>query len=552
MPIGTQSDWHLDAIFYQVYVRGFQDSDNDGIGDLNGLISRLDYLQQLGVTCLWLMPILESPLRDDGYDVSNFLAIDPTIGSVDDFERLTAAAHARQLKVVTDLVVSHTSAEHAWFQDAKKGPESRFYNYYVWSDDDKKYADARIIFNDIEDSNWAWCSTAKQFYWHRFFAHQPDLNYANIEVQDTMLANMRFWLERGIDGFRVDAVPYLFEREGTTCENLPETHAFCQRMRQLINDHYPDCILLAEANQWPEELIEYFGKGDEFHMAFNFPLMPRIYLSVKQEDSAPIIDILERLPAIPTGCQWATFLRNHDELTLEMVSDPERDYMVQSFANEPRMRLNRGIRRRLAPLMDNDRRQIELLYSILLSLPGSPVIYYGDEIGMGDNIYLGDRNGVRTPMQWSSDRNAGFSQADRSELYQPINVDAPYHYQAINVESQLQAPASLLNWLTIMLQARGSHKVFSRGAITFPEANNRCILALTREWRGDIALVIHNLSKQPQPTHLDLSRYQSLVPHQLLGMHRFPAITSEPYVTILSPYASLWFLLRQPSQGQEA
>jgi len=536
-------DWHHDAIFYQVYVRGFNDSTKDGHGDILGLIERLDYLRSLGVTCLWLMPIFESPLRDDGYDVSNFISIDHSIGTVKDFERLTKTAHEYGLRIITDLVISHTSDQHYWFREAQRGPDSAFYNYYVWSDTDKKYEGVRIIFSDTEQSNWAWCQATKKYYWHRFFSHQPDLNYDNLEVQDAMLACMRFWLDRGIDGFRVDAVPFLFEREGTSCENLPETHQFCKRMRSLIDQNYPGAILLAEANQWPKDLMPYFGDGDEFHMAFNFPLMPRMFLALRREDRQPIVDIIEQLPAIPKCCQWATFLRNHDELTLEMVSEPDREYMVENFAFDPRMRLNHGIRRRLAPLMANDRRQIELLYSLLLSLPGSPVIYYGDEIGMGDNIYLGDRNGVRTPMQWTGDRNAGFSQADNSRLYQPIINDPVYHYQAINVESQLRSPSSLLHWLRRMLKLRSTRQVFSRGNIRFIDSNNQHILAFVREWQDEKALIVHNLSNCTQPVHLLLWDHQDCYLEQIFGDNDFPAITAEPYFMSLSPYSSCWFII---------
>ena len=535
--------WHIDAVFYQVFVRGYRDSSRDGNGDLRGLIEKLDYIQSLGVSCLWLMPIFCSPLRDGGYDVSDFLSIDPSIGSLEDFESLTKAAHQRDLRVITDLVISHTSDQHHWFQQARQGPESPFFSYYVWSDRDDRYPQARVIFSDTEHSNWAWDHQAKRYYWHRFFSHQPDLNYDHPPVQEAILDVMRFWLDLGIDGFRVDAVPYLFEREGTNCENLAETHAFCRRMRQLIDQEYPGRILLAEANQWPDDLVPYFGQGDEFHMAFNFPLMPRLFLAVRREDSRPLVDCIEGLPAIPAGCQWATFLRNHDELTLEMVTDSDRDYLYSEYARDPRMKINLGIRRRLAPLVDHDRRRIELLYSLLLSLPGSPVIYYGDEIGMGDNIYLGDRNGVRTPMQWSDDRNAGFSSADPSRLYQPVLVDPLDHYQAVNVEAQLRSPASLLHWMRHQLRLRRSHPVFSRGDIRFLNVSCRSVVAFLRSYRSTTALLVHNLSAAVQPVHLELAAHGGMRPVHVSGNHGFPVITADPYFLNLAPYESLWFLL---------
>ena len=535
--------WFVDAVFYQVYVRGYKDSSRDGNGDLQGLIEKLDYIQSLGVTCLWLMPIFPSPLRDDGYDVSDFVNIDPTIGNLADFQQLTEAAHQRDLRVITDLVISHTSNQHEWFQQARRDRHSPYYPYYVWSDTDTGYADARVIFADTEHSNWAWDNQAKQYYWHRFFSHQPDLNYDHPQVQEEILAVMRFWLDLGIDGFRVDAVPYLFEREGTGCENLPETHAFCRRMRQLIDQDYPGRMLLAEANQWPDDLVPYFGDGDEFHMAFNFPLMPRLFLALRREDNHPIIDCISNLPTIPEGCQWATFLRNHDELTLEMVTDVDRDYLYSEYAQDPRMKLNLGIRRRLAPLVVHDRRRVELLYSLLLSLPGAPVIYYGDEIGMGDNIYLGDRNGVRTPMQWSDDRNAGFSAADPSMLYQPVIADPIYHYQAVNVEAQLRSPASLLHWLRHQLKQRRSQPLFSRGDLRFLEVSNRSVVAFTRSYRGTTALLVHNLAGSVQPVEIDLSPHQGLRPVHCNGSQGFPAITAVPYFLNLAAYESLWFLL---------
>lgn len=539
------TDWYKDAIIYQVYVRGFQDSIKDGNGDLLGLIDRLDYLDDLGVNCLWLMPIYESPLRDDGYDVSDFRKIHPSIGSVSDFEALTDAAHSRGIRIIADLVISHTSDQHAWFQEARRNPQSPYRDYYVWSDTDDKYREARIIFTDTEPSNWTWDPVARQYYWHRFFSHQPDLNYDNPAVRREMLDIMTFWLDRGIDGFRIDAVPYLIEREGTSCENLPETHQFCKEMRHLIDTKYRGAMLLAEANQWPSELVSYFGNGDQFHMAFNFPLMPRLFLGLRREDNRPIIDIIESLPQIPSSCQWALFLRNHDELTLEMVTDAERDYMYDEYAKDPRMRLNKGIRRRLAPLMENDRRQIELLYSILFSLPGSPILYYGDEIGMGDNIYLGDRNGVRTPMQWSGDRNAGFSRADPSQLYQPLIMDPIYHYQAINVEAQLRSPASLLHAVRKMISVRKQYPVFSRGSNTFVKCKNSRIVAYVREFQGQTVLIICNLSKSAQPVELDLANHVGATPIEMFGNQTFPRIANEPYFVSLSPYSFYWFRLER-------
>lgn len=541
----SQPDWYKDAIFYQVYVRGFQDSTKDGSGDLRGVIERLDYLRDLGVDCLWLMPIFQSPLRDDGYDVSDFKQIDPTIGTVADFEKLTEAAHQRGIRIISDLVVSHTSDQHAWFQAARRDRYSPYRDYYVWSDTDTKFPDARIIFTDTERSNWTWDHEARQYFWHRFFSHQPDLNYDNPAVRQEMLDIMVFWLDRGIDGFRVDAVPYLIEREGTNCENLPETHAFCKEMRRLVDERYPGTLLLAEANQWPSELVNYFGDGDEFHMAFNFPLMPRMFSAIRREQARPIIEIIESLPSIPTSCQWAVFLRNHDELTLEMVTDAERDYMYSEYAKDPRMRLNVGIRRRLAPLMQNGRRQIELLYSLLFTMPGSPVVYYGDEIGMGDNIYLGDRNGVRTPMQWSGDRNAGFSGADPSQLYQPLILDPIYNYQAINVESQLRSPTSLLLWLRRLIQVRKAFPVFGRGTSQFINCENPHVVAYVRSYREQVVLIVANLSRFAQPVRLELSQFGGCIPMEMLGNQKFPNVTAEPYFLSLGPHGFYWFRLER-------
>jgi len=501
---GRRHDWHLDAIFYQLYVRGFQDSNGDGHGDLSGVIERLDYLADLGVTCLWLMPIFPSPRRDDGYDVSDFLAVDPSLGSLADLRRLIAAAHQRNLRIITDLVLGHTSSSHPWFQSARRDPDSPFHPYYVWSVDGRPYRQARVIFRDSECSNWSWDPGVGKYYWHRFYSHQPDLNYDHPPVQEEILAIMRFWLDLGLDGFRVDAVPYLFERDGTSCENLPATHDFCRRMRALIDADYPGRILLAEANQPLADLIAYFGAGDEFQMAFHFPLMTRLFLALGRRDSQPLRELLALQPALPPGCQWATFARNHDELTLEMVSEAEREELYRAYAGHPRMKHNLGIRRRLAPLLGHDRRRIQLLYSLLLALPGAPVLYYGDEIGMGDDIHRADRGTVRTPMQWSAQRNGGFSSADPRCLYQPLVSDHRYHYRHLNVEAQQQMPGSLLSWLQRRLRLRGADPLFSRGALHLPAADNRRVLALLRRWRERRLLLLHNLSGRPQVVRLDL------------------------------------------------
>jgi maltose alpha-D-glucosyltransferase / alpha-amylase len=542
--------WYKDAIFYQVYVRGFQDSTGDGIGDLRGLIQRLDYLADLGVTCLWLMPIYESPLKDDGYDIADFLKIDPRIGNVDDFTALCEAAHARGLRIIADLVLNHTSDKHAWFQEARTNPQSPKRDYYVWSDTDQKYQGVRIIFTDTEPSNWTWDPIARQYFWHRFFSHQPDLNYDNPAVEQEMLDIIGFWLDHGIDGFRVDAVPYLIEREGTNCENLPETHVFLKKMRAYCDEKKPGSLLLAEANQWPSDLLPYFGDGDEFQMAFNFPIMPRMFMAIRREQRRPIVDIMEQLPSIPSNCQWAIFLRNHDELTLEMVTDEDRDYMYREYAQDPRMRLNLGIRRRLAPLMENGRRQIELLHSMLFSLPGSPVLYYGDEITMGDNIYLGDRNGVRTPMQWTGDRNAGFSSADPSRLYQPVITDPIYHFQAVNVESAQRSPTSLLNWLKRMIRLRKQHPVFARGSLEFIDGGNERVIAYLRTYGEETMLVVNNLSRFAQPVKLDLGRYIDCTPVELMGNTAFPSVDHTPYFLSIGPHGFFWFKLVRTPVGE--
>lgn len=538
--------WYKDAIFYEVYVRGFQDSSADGNGDLRGLIERLDYIHDLGANCLWLMPIYESPLKDDGYDIADFRKIHHSIGTVEDFEALTAAAHARGIRIIADLVLNHTSDQHPWFQEARRDPDSPKRDYYVWSDTDEKYRNVRIIFSDTEHSNWTWDPVARSYYWHRFFSHQPDLNYDNPRVRKEMLDVMAYWLDRGIDGFRVDAVPYLYEREGTSCENLPETHAFLREMRQFVQERYPGTLLLAEANQWPSDLLPYFGDGDEFQMAFNFPLMPRMFMAIRREECRPIVEIMNQMPEIPPSCQWALFLRNHDELTLEMVTDDDRDYMYREYAKDSRMRINLGIRRRLAPLMENGRRQMELLYSLLFTLPGTPVLYYGDEIGMGDNIYLGDRNGVRTPMHWSGDRNAGFSRADPSRLFQPLILDPIYHYQAINVEAQLRSPTSLLNWVTRMIQVRKKYPIFGRGRLQFIPCANQTVVAYIREYQDEVVLIVNNLSRFSQPVELDLQNYRGRIPVELLGNNPFPRIGELPYFVTLSPHSFFWFRLDQP------
>jgi maltose alpha-D-glucosyltransferase/alpha-amylase len=528
---------------------------------LRGLTEKLDYLRDLGVNCLWLMPIFQSPLKDDGYDISDFRQIHPTIGTVEDFEALTKAAHERGIHIITDLVLNHTSDQHPWFQQARRDANSPQRQYYVWSDTDQMYKGARIIFTDTEPANWTWDPMARQYYWHRFFHHQPDLNYDNPVVQREILDIMAFWLDRGIDGFRVDAIPYLYEREGTNCENLPETHEFCRKLRRFVDERYPGTALLAEANQWPSDLLAYFGAGDEFHMAFNFPLMPRMFMAIRREDRRPIVNIMNQMPAIPTACQWALFLRNHDELTLEMVTDEERDYMYNEYAKDKRMRINFGIRRRLAPLMDNGRRQIELLYGLLLTLPGTPVLYYGDEIGMGDNIYLGDRNGVRTPMQWTGDRNAGFSRADPSRLYQPVSLDPLYHYNAINVEAQLRSESSLLNWVRRLIRVRKKFKVFGRGELEFVECENQRVVAYVRrsphptpsaEGKApgeaeEAVLIVNNLSRFAQPAALDLRKYRGRQPVEILGGQPFPTIGDAPYFVTLGPHGFFWFRLDPPS-----
>jgi len=535
--------WYKDAILYELYIRAFADGNDDGHGDFQGLTAHLDYLQELGVDCLWLLPMYPSPLLDDGYDIADYTDIHPDYGTLDDWRKFLDEAHRRGLRVIVDLVLNHTSDQHPWFQAARSSPDSPYRDYYVWSDTDRKYQDARIIFIDTETSNWAWDEVAGQYYWHRFFSGQPDLNYDNPAVQQAMLDVLKFWLDTGIDGFRADAVPYLFEREGTNCENLPETHAYLKRIRRFIDEHYSGRILLAEANQWPEDLIPYFGQGDEFHMGFHFPLMPRLFMALKQERRTPIIEIMERTPPIPDTCQWCVFLRCHDELTLEMVTEAERQFMWEVYAPEPRMRLNLGIRRRLAPLVDNDRRRIELLNAILFTMPGSPIIYYGDEIGMGDNIWLPDRNGVRTPMQWSDGPNGGFSNAPSDALYAPVIDDQVYGYRQVNVEAQRADPDSLLNWTRRLIRVRKAHTVFGRGDLRFLRPENERVLAYLRGYEGENILVIANLAASPQTAALELTDYAGATPVDLLSDERLALVGDGPYELTLPPYGYRWLKL---------
>ena len=550
--IGSATDplWYKDAIIYEIHVRAFADSNNDGIGDFPGLMSHLDYLQDLGVTCLWLLPFFPSPLRDDGYDIANYVDVNPSYGTLDDFKQFLDAAHARNMQVMIELVINHTSDQHPWFKAARNSPPgSPERAMYVWSDTDKLYEGVRIIFTDTEKSNWTWDEVAKQYYWHRFFSHQPDLNFDNPRVMEEVLNAMRFWMDMGVDGLRLDAIPYLLERDGTSCENVPETHDKIKEIRAAIDAEYENRLILAEANMWPADVRPYFGDGDECQMAFHFPLMPRIYMALRQEDRLPITDIMAQTPDIPESCQWGLFLRNHDELTLEMVTDDERDYMYLAYSADPRMRINVGIRRRLAPLVDNNRRRIELLNSLLLSFPGTPIMYYGDEIGMGDNIYLGDRNGVRTPMQWNSDRNAGFSKCDPARLYFPVVMDPIYGYQVVNVEAQLSDQSSLLHWTRNMIALRKLFQVFGRGTLTFLHPENRKILAYLRNLKredgtNETVLCVANLSRFAQPVSLDLSAYASSIPVEMLGYVPFPQVGSTPYALTVAPYSFLWFELQ--------
>jgi len=539
--------WFKTAVFYEVYVRGFNDSNGDGHGDIRGVIEKLDYLEWLGVDCLWMLPIYPSPMRDGGYDIADFFDVHPDYGTVGDIRELIESAHQRGIRVIADLVMNHTSSDHPWFQEARSSPDNPKRDWYVWSDTKQRYEDARIIFIDTEESNWTWDEQAGAYYWHRFFRHQPDLNYDNEEVQDVMLEVLRFWLDLGLDGFRLDAVPYLFEREGTNCENLLETHAYLKRVRREIDERYPDRVLLAEANQWPQDVVHYFGLGDECHMAFHFPLMPRMFMAIRKEDATPVIEILEQMPEIPESAQWGLFLRNHDELTLEMVTDDERDYMYAEYARDPRAKLNLGIRRRLAPLLDNGRDEIELMTAILFSLPGSPVLYYGDEIGMGDNIYLGDRDGVRTPMHWTSDRNGGFSRADFAQLYLPPLMDPVHGFAAVNVEAQLRSPSSLLRWTQRFIALRKQRPVFGLGAYEALTTSNPRIFAHVRTWEDDTILCVHNVSRAAQAVELDLSRYEGWRPVEMLGGSEFPLIGELPYLLTLAPRGYFWFHLERPS-----
>ena len=547
MPFADKDDplWFKDAIIYEAYIRGFYDSNNDGIGDLPGLTQKLGYIQWLGANCIWLLPMYASPLRDGGYDIADYYSILPEYGTLDHFKEFISGAHARGIRVVTDLVLNHTSDQHPWFKEARSSPDSPKRDWYVWSDTDQRYSGARIIFVDTERSNWTWDDQAGAYYWHRFFSHQPDLNYDNPEVQQAMLDVVAFWMELGIDGFRLDAVPYLYEREGTNCENLPETHQFIKLLRKFVDTRYPGRILVAEANQWPEDVVEYFGAGDQCHMCYHFPIMPRLFIGTQQEDRGPITDIWEHTPLIPENCQWGMFLRNHDELTLEMCSDDERDYLYAEYAKDRRMRCNIGIRRRLAPLLDNGRRRIELMHGLLFSLPGSPFLYYGDELGMGDNIYLGDRDGVRTPMQWSGDRNGGFSRADFAQVYFPVNMDPLYGYQSVNVEAQQRSLSSLLHWVKNLIELRRSHKVFGRGSLQFIKPANRKILAFTRKYQDQVVLCAFNLSRSSQPAELDLSEYEGIHPVDLQYGVEFPKIGKRPYQLAFNEYGFFWFRLNR-------
>jgi maltose alpha-D-glucosyltransferase / alpha-amylase len=550
-PLASDTRWYQRAVFYEVFVRGFADATGDGNGDLRGLTSKLDYLQWLGVDCLWLLPFYDSPLRDGGYDISDFYTVHPAYGVLADFVELTEEAHQRGIRVVADLVLNHTSDRNGWFQESRQDRTNPRADWYVWADDDKGYAGTRIIFHDTETSNWTWDPQRGQYYWHRFFHHQPDLNFENPDVQAAMMNVVHYWLDLGIDGFRLDAVPYLFEEEGTNCENLPATHDFLKKVRREMDASHPGCVLLAEANQWPSELLPYFGDGDECHMAFNFPLMPRMYLAAKRGERQPIEMILNETPVLPDGCQWGIFLRNHDELTLEMVSDAERDEMYEEYAKDPKMRRNTGIGRRLAPLLDNNRPLMELFHALLFSLPGSPVLYYGDEIGMGDNVHLGDRDGVRTPMQWTPDRNGGFSTADFEQIYLPPIMDPVYGIQAVNVEAQTRNPSSFLHWVRRMLLTRRDHPQLAFGSLTQVLVENPAIFAYERSGTIDHPnriLCVANVSRRAQPAELPLASRAGLVPVELLGGVRFPPIGEQPYQLTLPPHGFLWFELKEPEK----
>ncbi|MGB5928929.1 MAG: maltose alpha-D-glucosyltransferase, partial [Cyclobacteriaceae bacterium] len=537
--------WYKDAIIYELHIKAFFDSDNDGIGDFKGLLKKLDYLVDLGVTAIWLLPFYPSPLRDDGYDIADYYKINSNYGKLSHLKKFLKEARKRDMKVITELVINHTSDQHPWFQRARMAPKgSSERDYYVWADDPKQFKDVRIIFQDYEASNWTWDPEAQQYYWHRFFHHQPDLNYDNPEVQEEVFKILDFWMDMGVDGFRLDAVPYLFERENTNCENLPETHDFLKKLRSHVDKNYPDRMLLAEANMWPEESAKYFGDGDECHMNYHFPIMPRMFMALKMEDRYPIIDIIEQTPDIPENCQWAIFLRNHDELTLEMVTDEERDYMYKMYTKDPKARINLGIRQRLAPLLENNRRKIELMNCLLFSLPGTPVIYYGDEIGMGDNYYLGDRDGVRTPMQWSPDRNAGFSQTNPQKLYLPVIADPEYSYEAVNVETQSGNQNSILWWMKRTIAMRKRYKAFGRGSIEFLQAENSKILAFVREYEDEVILVVTNLSRYSQAAEIDLHQFKDHIPVEVFSQNKFPVIKDRPYLFTLGAHDYYWFHLK--------
>ena len=545
MTLNREAFWYKDAVIYQVHVRSFYDSNGDGVGDFQGLAQKLDYLQDLGINALWLMPFFPSPLRDDGYDIADYRSVHPPYGTLEDFRVFLRAAHERNIRVIIEMVLNHTSDQHPWFQESRSSPDNSRRDWYVWSSTDTRYQGARIIFVDTEMSNWAWDPVSKSYYWHRFFSHQPDLNYENPAVREEMWNVMKFWLEMGVDGFRLDAVPYLVEREGTNCENLPETHAILKELRRKLDEQFPGRMLLAEANQWPADLRPYFGDGDEFHMAFHFPLMPRMFMGLKLEDRKPITEILQQTPEIPPACQWCMFLRNHDELTLEMVTDVERDYMYDTYAQDKSTRLNVGIRRRLAPLLDNDRRRIELMNGMLMSLPGTPIIYYGDEIGMGDNIDLGDRNGVRTPMQWSGGWNGGFSAAEQEKLSSPLILNPVYGYPAVNVLAQKRTEHSLLSWMQQVIRARRSTPVFGSGSIEFLYPANHRILAYVRQLNNQKILVVNNLSGAAQAVELDLRQHKGSILIEMFGGNIFPRVGELPYLLTLGPYQFYWFRLRR-------
>jgi maltose alpha-D-glucosyltransferase/alpha-amylase len=540
--------WFQRAVFYEVLTRGFYDANNDGTGDLRGLTEKLDYIQWLGVDCIWLLPFYQSPLRDGGYDIADFFTVLPEYGDLADAEQLVEEAHRRGLRIIADLVMNHTSDQHPWFQESRQDRTNPKADWYVWHDDDQRWSEARIIFVDTEKSNWTFDQQRGQYYWHRFFSHQPDLNFDNEEVQTAMFDVVKFWLDIGLDGFRLDAVPYLYERDGTNGENLPETHDYLRQLRKEVDSQFPGKVMLAEANQWPADVVDYFGNGDECHMCFHFPLMPRMFMAIRREQRTPITEILAQTPEIPDGCQWGIFLRNHDELTLEMVTDEERDYMYSEYAKDPRMRRNIGIGRRLAPLVENDRRVAELLHAMLFSMPGSPVLYYGDEIGMGDNIYLGDRDGVRTPMQWSPDRNGGFSRADFAQLYLPPLMDPVYGFQSVNVEAEVRDTSSMLHWMRRMIEVRKQHALFGTGTFEIIPVENPSVLCYIRQAGDDIVLCVNNLSRFSQPAELPLQRFDGRTPIELLGRVPFPRIGELPYFVTLGPYQFYWFQLVE--QGQ--